>query len=547
MPKRVYFDEDARSRALAGAKQIYDAVRVTLGPRGRNVVITNQFGLPVPTHDGVTVAKAIDLPADTEATLGQSAGADMVRIAASKTNDTVGDGTTTATVLAYHIMEAGNKLIAAGYNPMILKRELDRAAAGVLALLPEYVETISGDSAKIKQVATISAGGDEAMGELIADVMKTVGEEGSVTVEQSQGSTITKEVVEGFQIDRGFVSPYMINDPSHNRAVWQNAPILVTDARIGLISDLMPLLELMNAEGHKSLVIVCDDLEGDALQTLVLNTVKGSFQTLAIKAPAFGDRRKGILEDIAVLTGATVVSREAGFDLRQANTSMLGRARSVIADRDMTTIVEGQGDQEMILGRIEELKSLAGKATSEFDKEKLEERLAQMAGKVAVIKVGGVSEVEIEEKKFRVDDAVFATKAALAEGIVAGAGVTLVNLATQFAKEGVPGSAGEKLLLDALKQPLVQLMDNSGWSGELALREVERSGKVGFGFSVDDPNKLIDLKKAGIIDPGKVARETIQNAVSVAGNTLTMGSLVVDLPPHLSGMAEAMRNLPPRQ
>lgn len=542
MPKQVYFDDDARARVLAGAKKIYDAVRVTLGPQGRNIILSNQYGLPVPTHDGVTVAKAIDLPV-TDDTMGASVGADMIKLAASKTNDTVGDGTTTATVLAYHLIAEANKLIAAGHSPMTLKREMDIAAKGLLELLPKYVDKLSGDKKKIAQVATISAGGDSYIGELIADVMSMVGEDGSVTVEQSQGSMITKEIVEGFQIDRGYVSPYMVSDPTRMRATVEKTPILITDARISMIQDVLPLLERVAESGSKQIVIICDDLDGDALQTLVLNNMKGSFRTLAIKAPAFGDRRKGILEDIAILTGGQVVSREAGMNLADATVDVLGSARSVIAERDNTTIVEAGGDPEAVKERIASLKAQAEKATSEFDKEKLEERLAQLAGKVAVIKVGGVTETEIEEKKFRVDDAVFATKAALAEGIVPGAGVTLVNMANEYVKTG---TAGEKLLLDALKQPLVQLMENSGYDGRSALREVERpQTKPGWGFSVDSDSELVDLKKAGIIDPAKVTRETIQNAVSVAGNTMTMGGMVVDIPQHLLPQAQSMVAPPP--
>lgn len=541
MPKAVFFNDDARARVQAGAKKIYDAVRVTLGPRGRNVVLANSYGLPVPTHDGVTVARSIDLPALTEADLGQSIGADMIRLAASKTNDTVGDGTTTATVLAYHIIAEANKLIAAGHNPMLLKRELDKTAAAVLDELPQFVEKISGNKEKVAQVATISAG-DAEIGNLIADVMNTIGEDGSVTVEQSQGATITSEIVEGFQIERGYISPYMITDGTRMRATLDKPPILITDARISQITDLVPLLEELAQTGTKQLVIICDDLEGDALQTFVLNTVKGVFRTLAIKAPAFGDRRKGILEDIAILTGGKVLSREAGMELSNANMEMLGVARTVIAERDNTTIVEGGGDPEMIAGRVAELRTQAAGATSEFDKEKLDERLAQLAGKVAVIKVGGITETEIEEKKFRVDDAVFATKAAISQGIVAGGGVTLVNMAAGLAVL----TPGGQLLLDALSQPFVQLMDNSGYDGKYMLAEVKRSGKSGWGFSVDDPDKLVDLIKVGIIDPAKVTKETIQNAVSVAGNTITMGALVVEIPHNLLPQPQSMIAPPPR-
>lgn len=531
MPKRVFSDQEARDKILAGAKKIYEPVRSTMGPLGRNVIIGNQYGLPVPTHDGVTVAKSIDLPKKDDATLGESEGADLMRLAASKVNDTVGDGTTTVTVIAYHLLYEANKLIAAGHNPMLLKRELDTAAAKIMSRLPAYVEKISGDKEKLRQVATISAGGDTFLGDLIADVMSQIGEDGSVTVEQSQGSTVTFETVDGFQFDRGLVSPYMVTDQTRMRAVVEGAPILITDARISNIIDLIPLLEKVAQAGNKQIVIICEDLDGDALQTLVMNKMKGSFLSVAIKAPAFGDRRKEILEDIAILTGGMVVSREQGMELTDATVDMLGAARRVITDRETTVIVEGAGDVESVQSRISVLKKRAEDADSEFNKEKLEERLAALAGKVAVIKVGGLTETEIEEKKFRVDDAVFATKAASVEGIVPGGGVTLLNLVYEFADSGeATGAPGEAILLRALTEPFLQLMLNSGNEAAFMLAEIRRSKKKGFGYSVYEPDKLVDLKKAGIIDPAKVVRETLQNAVSIAGVAMTMGSLIVDIP-----------------
>lgn len=528
MPKKVFEDADARSRVLEGARQIYKPVRNTMGPLGRNVVIQNKFGLPVPTHDGVTVAQSIDLPARDDTHLGESVGADMIKLAAGKVNDVVGDGTTTVTVLAYHLLEKANSLIAAGHNPMTLKRELDETAAKLLARLPVFVEKIAGDKEKIRQVALIAAGGDKEIADVLADVMHELGEQSNVTVEQSQGTRLTKDIVEGFKFDRGLVSPYMVTDAEKMRAIIDVPPILVTDAVISNINDLIPLLETLAKNGSKKLVIICQDMDGDALQTLILNKIKGNFLTVVVKAPAFGDRRKEILEDIATFTGAKVVSREQGMELTDTSLDMLGTAHRFIATQDSSTIVEGEGDREDIQARIDGIRRQAESADSEFNKEKLEERAATLAGKVAVIKVGGLSETEIEERKYRVDDAVFATKAAVADGTVPGGGITLLNLVDEFSDK--TGSPGEKLLLDALEQPFVQLMENSGHEGRSLREKVRDAKKRGYGFSVYDRDKLIDLRKAGIIDPAKVTRECIQSAVSVAGTAMTMGGLVVDLP-----------------
>jgi len=525
MAKKVFYEADARERVLAGAKELYDAVKVTMGPKGRNVVISKSYGGPTITHDGVTVAKAIDIADKDDETLGRSVGADLVRQAASKTNDVVGDGTTTSTVLTYRILKEANKLIAAGHNPMDLKKDLDKASAQVLADIEKSVVKIAGRKDKIAEVATISAG-DSEIGKLIAEVIEAVGEDGTVTVEQSQTLGIDKEIVEGFKIDKGYVSAYMSTDMARMEAVYEKPLILVTDKKISSIQDILPLIEKIAQGGKKELVIFAEDVDGEALATLILNKLKGVFSALAIKAPSFGDRRKATLEDIAILTGATVISDEQGLTFENAGLEVLGSARKIIAGKDNTTIIEGYGAAKDIKARMTQIKAQASNATSDFDTEKLEERLAAMAGKVAVIKVGGATETEIEEKKFRVDDAVAATKAAVAEGIVAGGGVILVDLSKTLES----GSVGSRILKEALLQPFRQLMLNAGLNSEAKLAEVLGSSKKGMGFDVNNADKLVDMKVAGIIDPAKVTKEAITNAVSIAGTAMTMGSLIVDIP-----------------
>ena len=525
MAKKVFYEADARERVLAGAKELYDAVKVTMGPKGRNVVISKSYGGPTVTHDGVTVAKAIDIADKDDETLGRSVGAELVRQAASKTNDTVGDGTTTSTVLTYRILKEANKLIAAGHNPMDLKKDLDKASEAALAEIEKSVTKIAGKKDKIAEVATVSAG-DAEIGGLIADVIEAVGQDGTVTVEQGQTLGIDKEIVEGFKIDKGYVSAYMSTDMARMEAVYEKPLILVTDKKISSIQEILPLIEKIAQGGKKELVIFAEDVDGEALATLILNKLKGVFSALAIKAPSFGDRRKAILEDIAVLTGATVISDEHGLTFETAGLEVLGSARKIIAGKDSTTIIEGYGAAKDIKDRMATIKAQAENATSDFDKEKLEERLAAMAGKVAVIKVGGATETEIEEKKYRVDDAVAATKAAVAEGIVAGGGVTLVDLSRSLKDESV----GAKILKEALLHPFRQLMHNAGLNNEAKLAQVLASTKKGMGFNVNDPEKLVDMKAAGIIDPAKVTKEAITNAVSIAGTAMTMGSLIVDVP-----------------
>ncbi|MDB5179229.1 MAG: groL [Patescibacteria group bacterium] len=536
MAKKIFYDDDARARVLGGAKELYEAVRVTMGPKGRNVVVSKSYGGPTVTHDGVTVAKAVEIEARNDETLGRSVGAELVKQAASKTNDVVGDGTTTATVLTYHILNEANKLIAAGHNPMDLKKGLDEAAGVVLGEIGGMTEKIAGNKQKIAQVATVSAG-DAGIGELIADVIEAVGEDGTVTVEQSQTLGLEKEIVEGFKIDRGYVSAYMVTDTARMQASYEKPLILVTDKKISSIQDILPLLEKVAQSGKKELVIIAEDVDGEALATLILNRLKGVFNALAIKAPAFGDRRKAILEDIAVLTGATVISDETGFTFENATVDMLGSARKIIAGKDDTTIIEGYGDPKAVKQRIAEIRAQVEHATSEYDKENLEKRLSALAGKVAVIKVGGATEVQIEEAKFRVDDAVAATKAAVAEGIVPGGGVTLVDLSKKLAVEptkiGSSAEAGHLVLKRALVQPFRELMRNAGLNPDEKLPQVIAS-KGGQGFDVNDAGQLVDLKAKGIVDPAKVTREAVQNAVSIAGTAMTMGALIVEIPEEKS-------------
>ncbi len=532
MAKKIFYDDDARARVLAGAKELYEAVRVTMGPKGRNVVISKSYGGPQVTHDGVTVAKAVEIEVRNDETLGRSVGAELIKQAASKTADNVGDGTTTSTVLAYHILAEANKLIAAGHNPMDLKKGLDEAAGVVLGKIGSMTETIAGNKQKVAQVATVSAG-DAEIGDLIAEVIAAVGEDGTVTVEQSQGLEMEKEIVEGFKIDRGYVSQYMVTDPARMESVYEKPLILVTDKKVSSIQEILPLLEKMAQTGKKDLVLIAEDVEGEALATLVLNRLKGVFNTLAIKAPAFGDRRKAILEDIAVLTGATVITEEQGYTFENATLDMLGTARKVIANKDNTTIIEGAGEAKEVKARMEQIKAQSEAASSEYDKENLDKRLAALAGKVAVIKVGGATETAINEKKDRVDDAVAATKAAVAEGIVPGGGVTLVDLSKQLKMEAVKvGSsveAGHLVLKNALLQPFRELMRNAGLNADEKLPQVV-AAKSGMGFDVNSPDELVDLMAKGIVDPAKVTREAILNAVSIAGTAMTMGAVVVDLP-----------------
>ncbi len=530
MAKKVFYDDDARARVLGGAKVLYDAVKVTFGPKGRNVVIAKGYGGPTVTHDGVTVAESLDLPEVDDETLGYKVGAELIKQAASKLNKVVGDGTTTVTVLTYNILKEANKLIAAGHNPQELRKGIEAAGAEVIAKLDSLSESIEGKSDRVAEVATISAG-DAAIGKLIADVIEKVGKDGVVTVEASQGLELEAEVVEGFTFDRGFVSQFFITDVNRQEAVYEKPAILITDKKISNVQELLPILEKLAAAGKKDVVLIADEVEGEALSILVLNKLKGVFNTVAIKAPAFGDRRKEILNDIAVLTGATVVSADQGLTFETVELDVVGTARKVIVDKDSTTIIEGAGLAKDIKARITQIAAQADNASSEYDKEQLGKRSAALSGKVAVIKVGGATETEIDEKKYRVDDAVAATKAALAGGIVPGGGVTLVNLSAGIVADGSDSvNAGRQILKNALKQPFLQITENAGLKSEALLAQVE-AGKTGFGVDVNHPELgLIDVKKAGVIDPARVTKEAVQSAVSIASTAATMGALVVDIP-----------------
>lgn len=530
MAKKVFYDDDARRRVLGGAEILYKAVKTTMGPKGRNVVISKTFGAPTVTHDGVTVAKGVDLPEEDDDNLGFKVGAELIKQAASKMNDVAGDGTTTVTVLTYHILNEANKLIAAGHNPMQLRKGLESAAHEVIAKLGGLAEDIKGKKSRVAEIATISAG-DAVIGQLIADVIDKVGKEGVVTVEEGQGLDLESEVVEGFTMDRGFVSAYMVTDTARMEAVAEKPAIVVTDRKITSIQEFLPLLEKLASAGKKDLVLIADDVEGEALGTLVLNKLKGVFNTIAVKAPSFGDRRKDVLQDIAILTGATVISEEQGMDFENVDLDVIGSARKVIVNKDETTIIEGAGRKVDIAKRINQISNQVLIATSEYDREELEKRRAALSGKVAVIKVGGATETEIEEKKFRVDDAVAAVKAAMDEGIVPGGGVTLLNLSDKIKVEGTDSeAAGRQLLKTALLRPFFELLHNSGVNPDEWLPKIRDAKKPGQGVNVNKPDRLVDLKSAGIIDPARVTKEAVQNAVSIAGTGMTMGALVVDIP-----------------
>lgn len=530
MAKKVFYDDDARTRVLGGAKALYDAVKVTYGPKGRNVVIAKGYGGPTVTHDGVTVAESIDLPENDDETLGYKVGAELIKQAASKLNKVAGDGTTTVTVLTYSILKEANRLIAAGHNPQELRKGIESAGAEVIAALDGLAESVEGNSERVAEVATISAG-DEKIGRLIADVIEKVGKDGVVTVEAGQGLELEAEVVEGFSLDRGWVSPFFVTDAGRQEAVYEKPAIIVTDKKISSVAEFLPILEKLAQAGKKDVVLIADEVEGEALSILVLNKLKGVFNTVAVKAPSFGDRRKDILQDIATLTGATLVSEERGLSFETAGLEVVGSARKVIVGKDETTIIEGNGAVEDVQSRMEQISAQADNASSEYDKEQFEKRVAALSGKVAVIKVGGATETEIDEKKFRVDDAVAATKAALADGIVAGGGVTLVNLSAAINADGADSiSAGRQILKSALKQPFMQITANAGLNSDALLAQVEAS-EPGFGINVNDPEKgLVDVKKDGVIDPARVTKEAVQNAVSIASTAATMGALVVDIP-----------------
>ncbi len=554
MSKKVFYDDDARRRVLAGAEILYNAVKTTMGPKGRNVVISKSYGAPTVTHDGVTVAKGVDIADVDDETLGYKVGAELIKQAANKMNDVAGDGTTTVTVLTYHILNEANKLIAAGHNPILLRKGLEAAATEVTTQLEAMSEDIQGDKKRVAEVATISAG-DSVIGDLIADVMDKVGRDGVVTVEEGQGLALESEVVEGFTFDRGLVSPYMATDTARMEAVYDKPAVVITDKKVSSAQEIFPLLEKLVQAGKKDIVLIAEDVEGDALGSLILNKLKGALNTVAIKAPSFGDKRKEILEDIAILTGAQVITEDRGMTFENVELDVIGTARKVIVGKDETTIIEGAGSAADITARMKQIAVQAAATTSSYDKDNYEKRRAALSGKVAVIKVGGATETEIEEKKYRVDDAVAAVKAALAEGIVPGGGVTLINLVSVVSdtqdkalkdkskRYSLSVDAGFGLLASALEQPFRILMNNSGLNADEWLPQVKKA-KNGHGVNVNSvEDGLVDLKAAGVIDPTRVTKEALQNAVSIAGTAMTMGALVVEVPepkstagPDMGGM-----------
>ncbi|ABU58850.1 chaperonin GroEL [Roseiflexus castenholzii] len=529
MAKQIIFNEQARAALKHGVDTMALAVKTTLGPRGRNVAMGKKWGSPAVTHDGVTVAKEVELKDPFE-----NMGAQLLKEAASKTNDVAGDGTTTATVLAQAMIDEGLKLVAAGANPMILKRGLDKGREALVARIKEQAISLKSRD-EIRQVATISAQ-DPEIGELLATIMDKIGHDGVVTIEEGKGTTLEYELVEGMQFDRGYISPYFVTDSSRMEAVIDEPYILITDKKISAVNDLLPVLEAVLATGKKDLVIIAEDVDGEALATLVVNKMRGTLNPLAVKAPGFGDRRKAMLQDIAILTGGTLISEEVGRKLDSAKVQDLGRARRVKSDKDNTVIVEGFGDKQAIQARIRQLKQQIETTTSDYDREKLQERVAKLSGGVAVIKVGAPTEPALKERKARVEDALNATRAAVEEGIVPGGGVALLNaisaldnVQTQFEEERM----ALNVLRRALEEPLRQLAINAGEDGSVVVNQVRtlqrEHNNPHYGFDVMTGN-YVDLMQAGIIDPAKVVRSALENAVSVAGIVLTTDALITEAP-----------------
>ncbi len=521
--KQFLYDQDARAAVLRGVQKLTNAVKATLGPKGRNVVLDKKWGAPTITKDGVSVAKEIDLPEKFE-----NMGAQMVRQVAAKTSDVAGDGTTTATVLAESIFREGVKNVTAGANPMALRRGIDKAVEAVVAELKTLSKPTKGKK-EIAQVATISANNDKLVGDLIADAMEKVGKDGVITVEEAKAVETTLEVVEGMQFDRGYVSPYFVTDPERMEAGLEDALILIHEKKLSALKDLLPLLEQVAKLG-KPLLIIAEEVEGEALATLVVNKLRGTFTACAVKAPGFGDRRKEMLKDIAVLTGGEVISEELGIKLENIKLSDLGKAKKIVVEKENTTIVEGAGARKEIEGRIKQIRTQIEETTSDYDREKLQERLAKLAGGVAVIKVGAPTEIAMKEKKARVEDALNATRAAVEEGIVPGGGVALLRAETALDK--VKASGDEKIGVDivrrALEEPIRQLAENAGVEGSIVVQKV-KEGKGAFGFNVETET-YEDLLETGIIDPTKVARTALENAASIAGLMVTTECLVTEVP-----------------
>ena len=524
MAKNIKFDIEARDGLKRGVDALANAVKVTLGPKGRNVIISKSFGGPTVTKDGVSVAKEIDLEDSLE-----DMGAQMVKEVASKTNDLAGDGTTTATVLAQAIVKEGLKNVAAGANPMDLKRGIDKAVEAIVTELGKQAKEVGSDSEKIKQVASISANNDEVIGDLIATAFGKVGKEGVITVEEAKGTDTYVDVVEGMQFDRGFLSPYFVTDADKMIATLDNPYVLLFDKKISNLQEILPILEPVSQSG-RPLLIIAEDVDGQALATLVVNKLRGGLKIAAVKAPGFGDRRKAMLEDIAILTNGTVISEERGFSLENADLSMLGSAETITIDKDNTTIVNGAGDEGNIKVRVSQIKSQIETTTSDYDKEKLQERLAKLAGGVAVLYVGAASEVEMKEKKDRVDDALNATRAAVEEGIIAGGGVALVRaqkVLTAIKSENADEETGINIISRAIEAPLRTISENAGKEGSVICAKVIE-GKKDFGYNAKT-DAYVDMLKAGIIDPKKVTRVALENAASVSGMILTTECALIDI------------------
>lgn len=523
MAKELLFNIDARDELKKGVDALANAVKVTLGPKGRNVIIEKKFGAPQITKDGVTVAKEIEL-----ADAYQNTGAQLVKSVASKTGDDAGDGTTTATVLAQAIVGVGLKNVTAGANPMDLKRGIDKAVANVVETIQEMSETVGDNYDKIEQVATVSANNDPEIGKLIADAMRKVSKDGVITIEEAKGTETTIGVVEGMQFDRGYLSPYFVTDPEKMECVMENPYILIYDKKISNLKDLLPILEPAVQSGHP-LLIIAEDVDSEALTTLVVNRLRAQLKICAVKAPGFGDRRKAMLEDIAILTGGVVISEEKGLTLEQATMEMLGSCEKATVNKDNTTLVDGSGDKEAIQDRINQIKTELSNTTSSYDKEKLQERLAKLSGGVAVLYVGAASEVEMKEKKDRVDDALCATRAALEEGLVPGGGVVYIRAAEKL--EGMKGdnedeTTGIEIIKRAIEEPLRQIVENAGKEGAVVVQKV-REGKDDFGYNART-DKFENLHASGVVDPAKVARVALENAASIAGMFLTTECVIVE-------------------
>ena len=534
MAKMIVYGEEARKKLQSGIDQLANTVKVTLGPKGRNVVLGKKYGAPLITNDGVTIAKEVELEDAFE-----NMGAQLIREVATKTNDVAGDGTTTATLLAQAITREGLKNLSAGANPMVMRKGIDRAVEAAVASIKAHSVPVSG-SADIARVGTVSSG-DESVGALIAEAMEKVGTEGIITIEESKTAETGLDVVEGMQFDRGYISPYMVTNTDKMEAVIDDAYLLITDKKIASIQELLPILEPMVKTGKK-LVIIAEDVEGDALATLLMNRLQGRFNVVCVKAPGFGDRRKEMLEDIAILTGGTVISSQLNMELADAQLTMLGHCRQVVVTKDNTTIVDGDGDAESIRARAQQIRAAIATTTSDYDREKLQERLAKLSGGVAVIKVGAQTEVAMKEQKLRVEDALNATRAAVEEGIVAGGGTAQVNaiaaveelIATLHGDE----KTGARIIATALQAPVRQIAENAGVDGSVVYEKIRSSGKIGYGYNAYT-EEYVDMIAAGIVDPTKVTRSSLENAASIAGCVLTTESLVVDKPDPAADAAMA--------